>query len=398
MDSSAFLNDIRVFDTFGPIQSVVEHDVPYFVGQFWTAKQRQGHSIHEISYRGCFKAELPAFFIDRLSSPGETVYDPFAGRGTTLVQAALMERRPVGNDINPLSAMLSRPRMAVPTIDEVKLRLVEIPWRSSVWPQDIEAPNTDLLVFFHPHTLQDILALRDYLLQREATGTLDPVDDWIRMVALNRLTGHSSGYFSVYTLPPNQAASVAAQRKINADRNQTPPRRDVARIVLNKTRALLRNGTMPPCQPVLLTGPAWRTPDLPDHSVSLVVTSPPFLDVIQYDKDNWLRCWFAGIDVRNVGISQTKNAAEWQHMVRDVLLELARVTHPGGHVAFEVGEVRGGKVLLERFVWAAAAGLPFDRLGVIVNGGTFTKTANIWQVANNTNGTNTNRIVMLRRQ
>ncbi len=35
------------------------------------------------------------------------------------------------------------------------------------------------------------------------------------MVAINRLTGHSPGFFSVYTLPPNQATSVQAQRKIN---------------------------------------------------------------------------------------------------------------------------------------------------------------------------------------
>ena len=41
------------------------------------------------------------------------------------------------------------------------------------------------------------------------------MDDWIRMVALNRLTGHSAGFFSVYTLPPNQAVSVKSQRKIN---------------------------------------------------------------------------------------------------------------------------------------------------------------------------------------
>ena len=31
------------------------------------------------------------------------------------------------------------------------------------------------------------------------------------MVALNRLTGHSPGFFSVYTLPPNQATSVERQ-------------------------------------------------------------------------------------------------------------------------------------------------------------------------------------------
>ena len=84
-------------------------------------------------------------------------------------------------------------------------------------------------------------------------------------------------------------------------------------------------------------------------------------------------------------------------MVRDTLTELARIVRPGGHVAFEVGEVRNGKVLLERLVWDAAEGLPFDRLFVMVNQQAFTKTANCWGVSNNTRGTNTNRTVILRR-
>ena len=65
------------------------------------------------------------------------------------------------------------------------------------------------------------------------------MDRWICLVALNRLTGHSPGFFSVYTLPPNQAVSVKSQRKINADRKQTPPRRDVPALILKKSRILL---------------------------------------------------------------------------------------------------------------------------------------------------------------
>ena len=62
------------------------------------------------------------------------------------------------------------------------------------------------------------------------------------MVALNRLTGHSPGFFSVYTLPPNQAVSVERQRKINTERGQVPPLRDVAGIIAKKTRTLLKAG------------------------------------------------------------------------------------------------------------------------------------------------------------
>jgi hypothetical protein len=85
-------------------------------------------------------------------------------------------------------------------------------------------------------------------------------------------------------------------------------------------------------------------------------------------------------------------------MMRATLCELARVVRPAGHVALEVGEVRSGTILLERLVCEAAEGLPFERLFVMVNQQQFTKTANCWGVRNNAKGTNTNRIVVLRRK
>jgi hypothetical protein len=210
-----------------------------------------------------------------------------------------------------------------------------------------------------------------------------------------RVTLSEMGY---YTLPPNQAVSAQAQRKIIEKRGQTPPDRDVKKLILKKTMSLLSDGPMAAHPPsVLLTNAAQSTPAIHSGSVQLVVTSPPFLDIVQYAEDNWLRSWFAGIDVAGVAIAHHRTEAGWQNMVRHTLRELARVVRPGGHVAFEVGEVRGGKVLLERLVWEAAEGLPFDRLFVMVNQQEFTKTANCWGVKNNAKGTNTNRIVVLKR-
>src|SRR6266478_6330482 len=82
--------------------------VPAFVNEFWTAKQRAASRLHEISYRACFKPQLPRFFIERLTRPGDIVYDPFMGRGTTVLEAALLGRVPCGNDANPLSITMAR--------------------------------------------------------------------------------------------------------------------------------------------------------------------------------------------------------------------------------------------------------------------------------------------------
>jgi hypothetical protein len=370
--------------------------VDTFVNEFWTSKQREASSLHEISYRACFKPQLPRFFIERLTRPGDVVYDPFMGRGTTLVEAALLGRMPFGCDANPLSKVLVEPRLSPPAFNLVAARLHEIRLEpASGVPEELHA-------FYHPRTLSDLCALRGYFLDRERTGELDGVDRWIRMVAVNRLTGHSRGFFSVYTLPPNQAVSVEAQRKINADRNQVPEERDVRAVILAKTRSLLsdcsdltrRKLEAASKDALLLTKSADTTPEIASSSVDLVVTSPPFLNVVDYAADNWLRWWFCGIDPKSVSLTVPRRLETWQSAMTATFGEMSRLLRTGGHIAFEVGEVRGGRLPLEKTVVRCGldAGL-VPRL-VLINDQEFTKTSNLWGIRNSVKGTNTNRVTL----
>ena len=394
-----FGTETRLMRTRARLLSGESIAVPTYVNEFWTAKQRAASSLHEVSYRACFKPQLPRFFIQRLTEPGEVVYDPFMGRGTTVVEAALLNRIPSGCDINPLSVFLTKPRLEPPSLRQVGERLGRVDWR------DHDEFPEDLLVFYHPETLREICALKKYLLCRRADGTLDPVDRWIWMVGLNRLTGHSPGFFSVYTLPPNQAVSVQAQRKINAERNQSPPRRKVDECISRKTSRLLRDcdhkvrEALAPIasKAVLLTANSSSTPQFQNDSASLVVTSPPFLDVVDYASDNWLRCWFIGVDAASVALTVPKKLDEWQKAMTAVFHEMCRILRPGGHVAFEVGEVRGGKIKLEEAVLPCGVAAGFEPLLILINDQKFTKTANCWGVDNNFKGTNTNRIVVFRK-
>jgi hypothetical protein len=374
-------------------------EVPVFINEFWTAKQRAAHSLHEVSYRACFKPQLPRFFIERLTSPGDLVYDPFLGRGTTAIEAALLDRRVAGCDINPLSRVLTAPRLDAVTLDAVSARLASLSLVGGGPAQ------TELEVFYHPATLRELTALRAYLLARIEAGEADATDKWIQMVATNRLTGHSPGFFSVYTLPPNQAVTLESQRRINAKRGQTPEYRDVKALILRKSRQLLSDfaasGAMPPAlnesQTCLITGSCDATPQLASGSVDLVVTSPPFLDTIDYATDNWLRGWFCGIDTTSLPIWRCRKLDQWSEVMSGVFQELHRILRRGGHIAFEVGEIRSGAVCLESAVVdiAQQAGLTAELL--LINAQQFTKTSNCWGVSNQTKGTNTNRVVLLKK-
>src|SRR5688572_26516170 len=105
------------------VREVPRQDIPVYQGELWTALQRQANSIHEIAYRACYKPQLPAYFIERLTEPGDVVYDPFSGRGTTAVEAALHGRCVIANDVNPLSTLLTQPRLELPALADIETRL-----------------------------------------------------------------------------------------------------------------------------------------------------------------------------------------------------------------------------------------------------------------------------------
>ncbi|MEQ9366855.1 MAG: site-specific DNA-methyltransferase, partial [Leptospirales bacterium] len=182
--------------------------MPFYVGELWTARQRQMHPLHyTVSYRASFKPELPDFFIrrfllDRRITEG-VVLDPFGGRGTTVLQANLLGFRGVHNDLNPVSIFLSSARRRIPALPELIERTEELDLNARRFRLSALAKKR-LLPFFHPETLNEILNLREQLLKILSAGPAaseDPALQYIGLTALSRLHGHSDGFFSVYSFP-----------------------------------------------------------------------------------------------------------------------------------------------------------------------------------------------------
>jgi SAM-dependent methyltransferase len=391
---------MTVEDRTGAFEVTAVDGYSRVTGEFWTAQQRQMHSLHyAVSYRASFKPELPDYFIRRYchDPQQDIVFDPFSGRGTTALQANLLGFRCFANDVNALSERIAAPKTCPVSVAAVATRLEQI---------DLEQENDDghfdaFSMFYHSHTYRELLNLRDYLRAHR-----DDTDRFIEMVALSRLHGHSSGFFSVYSFPQISVPG-AAQAKINRDRNQSPDHRPLKPRILRKAKAILKDLSGEQLirlrevgrQNLFTTRDARHIPELPGGSAALLVTSPPFLNKADYLLDNWLEFWFLGIDPEPLRdqVVQTPHLEEWSTFIGAVLREAHRIVRPGGHAVIEVGEVahRGRRVDLDEVVAELGKAAGFRVQEVLIHQQQFTKLANCFNVTNNEKGTNTNRLVVL---
>jgi len=73
-----------------------------------------------MSRAGSFPPWLARSLVLGYSQPGDTVLDPFCGKGTAILQAALDNRRGIGSDIAPDAIVVSKAKIAPVTLPEVE--------------------------------------------------------------------------------------------------------------------------------------------------------------------------------------------------------------------------------------------------------------------------------------
>ena len=265
----------------------------------WAALgQRWGHPWHSMcSYLGTFPPALARSLIAMFTEPGDVVMDPFSGRGTTLLEARLLGRTPIASDLSPIAVALSRAKNTSVDHEGITNRIEEL---ASGYDRLLHLPEAqvqpdEVQLIFHPGTLAQLCFLR-----RRLVNSRDPVDEFLVGALLGIMHGSerqdgTSSYASIsmpntFSMAPNYVRRFVATKQLNR------AERDVFYILKQKAQRLFREsppkeyeGTVTFADAKLLEG--YTEMKQYEGRVKLVLTSPPYLDVVNYAKLNWIRCW-----------------------------------------------------------------------------------------------------------
>jgi DNA methylase len=307
-------------------------------------------------YFAMFPESFAEAWIERLTKPGDLILDPFCGRGTAPFQAMLMNRRAVGNDINPVAFCLTKAKLGAPLKASVFRRLGKL--EASFDARSWEPRRRNLPPFFHVAfsrlTLRQLLYLRD-----ELNWHTSRVDAMIASLILGSLHGESQSYDTYLSnqMPRTISTKPDYSLRFWERHGFTAPERDVFELL--RDRAAYRYVSVAPQGESYVLNLDMRELSrarLP-VPVKCVVTSPPYLNVTDYGEDQWLRLWFLGGQSQPTrGVisrdDRHRNADGYWRLIADMWRMLSAVVAPKASVVIRLG----GKGLEPEQLVAALAG------------------------------------------
>lgn len=256
--------------------------------------ENKNHPLHALCpYFAMFPPSFVREQLDQHTRTGDVVCDPFSGRGTTVLEALLNERQVIAGDINPVAAVVSGAKATTPSLGRITARLVQL--SAEYRKRERVAPNLPEFFYFafHVETLRQLTFLRRRLAWRTSNR-----DRFIAALVLGHLHGESQrspSYLSAqmpHTISPKPDYCV----KYWQQRDLLPPERDVFELLKGRAIYRLSEGLPPARGKVANADVRHLAGRLRQHrgTVSAVITSPPYLDITNFEEDQWLRLWFLG--------------------------------------------------------------------------------------------------------
>lgn len=265
--------------------------------------QASGYASHNFhSFPAKFPPQLPRKFISALTEPGDVVLDPMMGSGTTVVEAFLTGRKAIGIDIDPLAVLLSKVKVTPASVHQITyvgdMITLEAKLAVEKRRQDLEealktrwdAKTKDFIDdWFAPETQLELLALMEQIEKIADVNLRSFFALALSSIIITKSGGVSLALDLGHTRPHrakvvlNRIGEVLVGKDFHGSHAQKDgvssktigsPIGEFRKRFQKNLNGLVESGGGR-IIPLVAFGNAQRLP-IPDDSVSLIVTSPPY--------------------------------------------------------------------------------------------------------------------------
>ena len=296
-------------------------------------------SLHQIApYIGKMKSTMAHALINAYSLPGDVVCDPFVGSGIVALECLIAERGIIASDINPYAVTLTKAKLTPPSsIDEALEKAKSYCNKMKTLARNVRINNVPRWVrtFFHPKTLRELCALtellkknREYFLLSCLLGILHHQ----RPGFLSYPASHLVPYLRTNKFPREKFPELYGYRHVDL------------RLFKKIQRIYRRFPYINPDMPRVCKLKNATNLNLPKESIDAVITSPPYMNALDYARDNRLRLWFLGItEYKRYDKKVPNNCQKFLNLMEQCLRNVHYGLRSKGKCVLVIGEVKRTK-------------------------------------------------------
>ena len=247
-------------------------------------------------YYAMFPVDFAFDVVNKYSSEGDYILDPFAGRGSSIYAGGVLGRHSLGIEINPVGWIYGSVKLNPADKDDVIDRLFEIYGKRNYYSRAIERMPEFYRICYCDEVLKFLLSAR-----RNLNWKNDNVDATLMSIILVYLHAKiGEGLSNQMRMTKSMGMNYSIEWwKSNNFSN--PPEINPAHIILDKIKWRYKKGMPKVTESTVVFGDSTielskisERARINDIQFSLLFTSPPYYSITDYHADQWLRLWLLG--------------------------------------------------------------------------------------------------------